>query len=50
MNQDQAYLVDLRDAALFSSGHILGSKNISKTDVVSDADRLSKEETMDVVL
>ncbi len=50
MNQEQAYVVDLRDAALFSSGHILGSKNISKADVVSDADRLPKEETMNVVL
>ena len=50
MNQEQAYVVDLRDAALFSSGHIMGSKNISKSDVVSDADRLPKEETTNVVL
>ncbi len=50
MNQEQAYVVDLRDSSVYLSGHILGAKNIAKADLASQADHLPKEESTNIVL
>ena len=50
MNQDEAYVVDLRDSSVYSTGHVLGSHNITKGDLIAQVDRLPRDDTKSIVL
>ena len=50
INQDNAYIVDLRDPSMYTAGHIVGSHNMTKADLTAHVDRLPKEDSVSIVL
>lgn len=50
INKDEAYIVDLRDSAVFDKGHIAGAMNMTKSELIDKADKLSKQSITNIVL
>jgi rhodanese-related sulfurtransferase len=50
MNRDDALVVDLRTAAEFASGHILGAKNVPLADLARRARELDKHKAKPVIV
>lgn len=42
MNHEEAVVLDIRDSALFNSGHITGAVNLPKKEVEADVKKLEK--------